>query len=219
MRKEELSVIVVDDLGCGALVSLEKYGLPHEPTVPDSIAAGADIVCFSGDKLIGGPQAGIIVGRKDLIAIIKKHPLTRMLRVCKLTDLALERTLRLFLEPETLTENQPTLRMLSTPAEVLGKKAVKLKKMIDKAKTSFTVSVEEGESAVGGGSLPATSIKTFVLAVRPSHHSPGRLSFLLRQNEPPIITRIKGDAVLFDMRTLLEDEEVIIVNALNHIED
>ena len=217
--KKKQPVIVVDDLGCGALVSLEKYGLPHEPTVPDSIAAGADIVCFSGDKLIGGPQAGIIVGRKDLIAIIKKHPLTRMLRVCKLTDIALEHTLRLFLEPETLTENQPTLRMLSTPAESLEKKAVKLKKMIDKAKTSLTVCVEEGESAVGGGSLPATSIKTFILAARSEHHSPDRLSYLLRQNEPPIITRIKGDAVILDMRTLLGGEEDIIVNALNHIED
>lgn len=215
--KKKQPVIVVDDLGCGALVNMEKYGLPEEPTVPDSIAAGADLVCFSGDKLIGGPQAGIIVGKKDLIDRIKKHPLTRMTRVCKLTDLALEQTLRLFLEPDTLIKNHPTLRMLTIPAETLKKRAIKLKKKIEEKKITMDVRVEEGESETGGGSMPGTPIKTFVLAVRSATFSPDRLSHLLRQNEPPIITRIKENEVLLDMRTLLEGEEEILLDALKHI--
>ena len=124
-------LLVVDDLGCGALVNLEDYGLPKEPTVQDSIAAGSDLVCFSGDKLIGGPQAGIIVGRGDLIQKLKKHPLSRMLRVGKMTDLALEHTLRLFLTPEKLVEQNPTLRMIATSADVLKKAAVALRKKIE----------------------------------------------------------------------------------------
>ena len=215
--KKKQPVIVVDDLGCGALVDLRQYGLSSEPTVQDSIADGADIVCFSGDKLISGPQAGIIVGRKTLIDRIKKHPLTRMLRVCKLTDMALEQTLRLFLEPDTLHENHPTLRMLTIPLETLRKKAVNLKKRIDTVKTNLTVRVTEDESAVGGGTMPATSIATYALAVSTPALSPDRLCHLLRKNEPPVIARIKNNEVLLDMRTLLEGEEEIVLEALKNI--
>jgi L-seryl-tRNA(Ser) seleniumtransferase len=214
--KKKQPVLVIDDLGCGALVNLEEYGLPHEPTAPDSIAAGADVVCFSGDKLIGGPQAGIIVGKKELIDKIKKHPLTRMLRVCKLTDLAMEQTLRLFLEPDTLLENNPTLRMLTVPADMLKKKAAKLKKNIEKEKLAIEARVAEGESATGGGSLPGVPIKTYVVALT-SKLSADRLSHLLRRNEPPIIARIADDEVLLDMRTLLDGEEDLIVQALKGI--
>jgi len=212
--KQKQPVIVVDDLGCGALVNLEEYGLPKEPTMQDSIAAGADLVCSSGDKLIGGPQAGIIVGKKELIARIKKHPLSRMLRICKMTDIALEQTLRLFLNPDILIENNPILRILTTPAESLEKKAIRLKKKIEKEKLPISVRVAEDESATGGGALPATPIKTFVLVLSSSALSPDRLSYLLRQNEPPIIARIKNDEVLLDMRTLLEGEEKAILQAL-----
>ncbi|MCE5251625.1 L-seryl-tRNA(Sec) selenium transferase [bacterium] len=215
--KKKQPVLVMDDLGCGALVNMAQYGLPDEPTVPESIAAGADIVCFSGDKLIGGPQAGIIVGKKDLIAAIKKHPLTRMLRVCKLTDLALEQTLRLFLEPERLPEVHPTYRMLTVPLETLRKRALSLKKKIDGVPGALHVRVVEGESETGGGSMPAVPIKTWVLAVRAGNLSPDRLSFLLRQHEPPVIARIRNDEVLLDMRTILEGEEKIVLGALEDI--
>lgn len=209
--------IVVDDLGCGALVDLSQYGLPKEPTVRESIVAGADLVCFSGDKLIGGPQAGIIVGRKDLVQTLKKHPLSRMLRVGKLTDLALEQTLRLFLEPETLLENHPTLRMLATPAAVLRKKALRLKRQLRKSAPGFEVEVVESESATGGGSLPGVPIPSFALAVRSAALPPDRILSLLRANEPPVIARIVEDRVLLDMRTLLEGEERVVLQALTNL--
>ncbi len=164
--KKKQPTIVMDDLGCGALLDMEPFGMPHEPTAPESIAAGADIVCFSGDKLISGPQAGIIVGKKELIDRIRKHPLTRMLRVGKLTDAALEHTLRLFLDPDTLLDRHPTLRMMTTPAQTLKRKAAQMKRQLDKKPIDVDVRVEEDESAMGGGSMPGVPIPTFVLAVR-----------------------------------------------------
>ena len=121
--KRDRDLLVIDDLGCGALIGLERFGLEHEPTAGESIAAGADLVCFSGDKLIGGPQAGIIVGRAALIQRIRKHPLTRMLRIDKCTDIALEHTLRLFLDPDRLPETNPTYTMLAVPLEGLHRRA------------------------------------------------------------------------------------------------
>ena len=248
-------LLVVDDLGCGALVNLEDYGLPKEPTVQDSIAAGADLVCFSGDKLIGGPQAGIIAGRADLIRKLKKHPLSRMLRVGKMTDMALEQTLRLFLEPEKLVERNPTLRMIATPAAVLKKAAVALRKKIERRQNEvfgggessrdesthgesspsadkvgrasrlptkveilpLKVEIEASHSATGGGSLPVTPLPTYVLAVTLAGCPPDRLSYLLRRNEPPIITRIEADRVFLDMRTLMDGDDRIIAEALARI--
>jgi L-seryl-tRNA(Ser) seleniumtransferase len=215
--KKKQPVIVIDDLGCGALLNLEPFGLPKEPTIQESIAAGADVVCSSGDKLIGGPQAGIIVGKKDLIAKIRKHPLTRMLRVCKLTDTALEQTLRLFLDPETLIQKNPTLRMIATPIEELKKRATKLKKMIEKAGTSLEVRVAEGESATGGGSLPTTPLKTWVVALSSPTLSAGEICYQLRQYEPPVMARIKNEEVLLDVRTLLEGEDAIVVEAVQNV--
>ena len=209
--------LVIDDLGCGALIDLRKFGLPYEPTVQESVQAGADIVCFSGDKLIGGPQAGIIVGRRDLIQKIKKHPLTRMLRVGKLTDLVLEHTLRLFLDPDTLIENHPTLRMIATPAGKLKTQAQRMKRRIDQQNSRLHVEVKESESEVGGGSLPITPLRTYVLALKSEIHSAEQLNALLRRNEPPIITRISHDEVLLDMRTLLDGDEAIIVQALKNM--
>jgi len=208
---------VIDDLGCGALIDLRKFGLPHEPTVQESIQAGADIVCFSGDKLMGGPQAGIIAGKKDLIQKIKKHPLTRMLRVGKLTDLVLEHTLRLFLDPDTLIENHPTLRMIATPAEKLETQAQRMKRRIDQQNNPLHVEVKESESEVGGGSLPITPLRTYVLALKSETHTAEQLNALLRRNEPPIIARIAHDEVLLDMRTLLDGDEATIVQALKNM--
>jgi L-seryl-tRNA(Ser) seleniumtransferase len=212
--KQKQPVIVIDDLGCGALVDMKQYGLTDEPTVPESVAAGADVVCFSGDKLIGGPQAGIIVGKKKYIDLIKKDPLTRMLRVGKLTDMALEHSLRLFLEPDRLLENHPTLKMVTTPLEVLREKATQLKHQLDEERIPLDVRVTEGESAMGGGSMPGAPIPTYLLAVRSTGCSPDRLAYLLRDHEPPVIARIKEDEVLLDMRTLLDGEERTVLEAL-----
>ena len=212
--KKKYPVIVIDDLGCGALVNLEEYGLPKEPTIQESITAGADLVCCSGDKLIGGPQAGIILGKKEFIQKIKDHPLTRMFRVGKLTDMALEQTLRLFLDPSTLLNTNPTLRMIATPVEEIKKRAHKLKRMIDRLDLSIKVDIKEDESATGGGSLPTASLKTYVLTVTSPALSADQLGYRLRQNEPPIIARIKDNEVLLDIRTLLEGDETYIVEGL-----
>lgn len=215
--KKNRDVLVIDDLGCGALVDLSQYGLPKEPTIQESIAAGADLVCCSGDKLIGGPQAGIILGKKELIRKIKKHPLTRMLRVCKLTNTALEQTLRLFLEPDTLLQRHPTLRMMTMPLEDVHKMAVKIKRQIAKQNPELSITLEKGESATGGGSLPHITFPTWLLGITASNISAEQLSLLLRQNEPPIIARIKDDKVLLDMRTILPGEEKFIIEDLNRL--
>jgi L-seryl-tRNA(Ser) seleniumtransferase len=212
-------VLVADDLGSGALIDLSRYGFPAEKTVQASIAAGADLVFFSGDKLIGGPQAGIIAGRKDLISAIRKHPLTRMLRVGKLTDMALEQTLRLYLDPETLAENHPTLRMMTASPADLKKRAEKIKKRLNVRGAALHIRVVASESETGGGSMPGHAIPSFALAVRSDRLSPDRLSALLRRNEPPVIARIREDEVLLDMRTLLEGEDDIVRDALLRLVD
>ena len=205
--KRRQAVLVIDDLGCGALLDLRAFGLPREPTVQESVAAGADLVCFSGDKLIGGPQSGIIVGSRALIQQIKKHPLTRMLRVGKMTVLALERTLQLFLDPEGLVKNHPTLRMLALPAASLRQRASRMAKRLAGKSAKLQVRVAAAVSSTGGGSLPGFDLPTSVVALRSTELSADRLCRLLRLNEPPIIARIKDDEVLLDMRTLLEGDE------------
>ncbi|MEN6627505.1 MAG: L-seryl-tRNA(Sec) selenium transferase [Candidatus Sumerlaeia bacterium] len=208
--KKKRDVLVIDDLGCGALIDLRKLGLPHEPTAPDSIRAGADICCFSGDKLIGGPQAGIIVGGKKLIKKIKKHPLTRMLRVGKMTDLALQETLKLFLEPmEVLVAENPTLRMISMSADEVKKRARRLAARLEK-NPKLKARVFEGASEVGGGSLPGTPLPTWLIGLRREGMSADQLSRALRLAEPPIIARIENEEVLLDLRTVLEEEETLI---------
>ncbi|HHI68579.1 MAG TPA: L-seryl-tRNA(Sec) selenium transferase [Planctomycetes bacterium] len=214
LKKNRPGLLVIDDLGCGALVNLEEFGLPHEPTVQESVRAGADITCFSGDKLISGPQAGIIVGRKDLIAKIRKHPLSRMLRVGKLTDTALEHTLRLFLEPETLKEKHPTLRLLARSVEDLEKKARALAARLDGKAPNLQVRAAPCESALGGGSLPGVPIPSWCLAVSSPTLPPERLSRLLRDQEPPVIARVGEEKVHLDLRTILPDEEESVVEAL-----
>lgn len=215
--KKQQDFVLVDDLGCGALVDLVKWGLPLEPTVPGSIRQGADLICSSGDKLIGGPQAGIIVGKKALIQKIKKHPMTRLLRVCKMTDIALEQTLRMFLEPEKLLERHPVFRMMTLPMDKLKRKANQLKRTLEKDKVPFHVSVVEDQSQVGGGSMPDHPLDTYALALSSSKYSAEQLSRKLRENEPPVLARISKKEVLIDMRTLLDGEEKIVAEAIRHI--
>ncbi|MEW6747394.1 MAG: L-seryl-tRNA(Sec) selenium transferase [Planctomycetota bacterium] len=212
--KEKQPFLLIDDLGCGALVDLRLFGLPSEPTARESLEAGADLACFSGDKLIGGPQAGIIVGRKALIDRIRKHPMTRMLRVCKLTDIALEQTLRLFFEPESLARTNPTYGMLATPLQELEERARTLEHKLASARVPLEVRLERGESATGGGSLPAVPIGTIVLLLSLPGVTADELTRRLRDHEPPVIARIADDEVVIDMRTLLDGEAEIVFDAL-----
>lgn len=210
-------VVLIDDLGCGALVDLRRYGLPHEPTVRESVDAGVDVVLFSGDKLIGGPQAGIIVGKKHPMEKIRKHPLTRMLRVGKLTDAALEHTLRLFLAPDDLPARHPVYRMLTVPAEELAKRAEHVIVKLQPHATHLEVRCVPGESAVGGGTLPDTRLPSVLLVLRSTACSSEKLCRLLRRNEPPIIARVRDQEVLLDMRTLQSGETEVVVEALVRI--
>jgi L-seryl-tRNA(Ser) seleniumtransferase len=208
-------LLVLDDLGCGALVDPRRFGLPADPTVPDSIRAGADLAFFSGDKLIGGPQSGLIVGRADLIARIKKHPLTRMLRAGKLTDAALEATLRLFLDPDRLPECHPTWRMLTLAPEALRAAAGRMMARAAAAGApKNALRVCACESTVGGGSMPGHALPSSALAVRLPGVSAEALLRKLRRCDPPVIGIVRGDEVWLDARTVLADEEAVVAAAL-----
>lgn len=196
---------VVADVGSGALLSTRTLGLPHEPTVQECLQAGADLVCFSGDKLLGGPQAGIIVGRKDLVTRLRKHPLYRALRVDKLTLAALEITLRLYAQGKALT-HIPLWQMLTMPPETLAQRV-----RAWQARLGFG-EIRESTSTVGGGSLPETYLPTYVLAL-PYRH-PQRLLHALREQEPPIIARVEGDTVVLDPRTVFPEEEEALLRGV-----
>lgn len=208
-------VPVVDDLGSGALVDLAPYGLAAEPMVRTSVQAGADVVCFSGDKLIGGPQCGIIVGKSAWIQKIKKNPLARAFRCGKLSLAALEATLKLFLAPEKLTERHPIYRMLSLTPDELGRRAKKLATSLRKSLSpDVAISVKDGESQVGSGAVPVETLPSKVLAVRAPGFSAEDLARRLRLITPPIFARIHKDAVIFDFRTIQPAEDAVVERAL-----
>jgi L-seryl-tRNA(Ser) seleniumtransferase len=190
-------VYVIDDLGSGALLDTAKYGLAHEPTVQESLAAGVDLVCFSGDKLLGGPQAGIIVGKADLIAKIRKHPLARAVRADKACLAGISATLSHYLKDEAEREI-PIWRMMSLTLEQLKVRAEAWREALGQG------DVVKSESTVGGGSLPEESISTYVLSL--TVKSPDKFLKKLRQRNPPIIARVENDKILFDPRTVLQDE-------------
>jgi len=204
---------VMNDLGSGCFVDLSQYGLEKEPTVQEAIKTGGDVVTFSGDKLLGGPQAGIILGKKSLLDLIKINPLTRALRIDKLTLAALESTLLLYLDEKRAMEEIPTLRMLSLDTGNLKRRGRRLLRrlsgMVDKG-TQLTL--REDVSQVGGGALPLQELPTMVLAVKPLDLSVNELEENLRKGEPPIISRISKDELILDMRTV-SDEEIPILTA------
>lgn len=206
----ERSVPVVEDLGSGSLVDLSKYGLPKEPLVSESIGAGADVVTFSGDKLLGGPQCGIVAGKKEFVDRIRKNPLKRALRPGKLTLASLEATLRLYLDPERLPQRLPTLRHLSRPLGDIEESAKKAASLIsDFLGPSFTVSVEDDHSVVGGGSLPGHRLPTKVVAVTHESAGPERIMRLFLDSTHCILGRIKKERFLLDMRTVEEAADVV----------
>jgi L-seryl-tRNA(Ser) seleniumtransferase len=208
-------VPVVDDLGSGALVDLEDYGLAPEPMVRASVRAGADVVCFSGDKLIGGPQCGIIVGKSAWIQKIKKNPLARAFRCGKLSLAALEATLKLFLAPEKLAERHPIYRMLSLTPDELGRRAKKLASALRKSlPAGVMIAVEDGVSQVGSGAVPVETLPSKVLAVQAPGLAAEELARRLRLLTPPVFARIHKDAVLFDFRTIQPGEDAVVERAL-----
>ena len=205
----------VEDLGSGSFVDLSPFGLKGEPTVQDAVRAGADAVTFSGDKLLGGPQAGIILGGKEIVARCKKNPLTRALRVDKMTLAALEATLRLYRDERRALAEIPTLRMLTvTPAE-LEERAHRLASLIQEADTRrrLDIQVVPGFSQVGGGALPEQNIETRVVSVRSGTMSTQKIEASLRSRKPPVVGRIEYDRYLLDVRTIREDEFVFIRDA------
>jgi L-seryl-tRNA(Ser) seleniumtransferase len=212
--KQRRPVLVIDDLGAGSLVDLRPMGLPYEPTVQESLRAGADLVCCSGDKLIGGPQAGIIVGRRDLVETLRRHPLARMLRVGKLTAMALQETLRLFLDPDTLADRHPTLRMLTTPLSELRWRARRIVRAARPDPSDLRLEVRPSEASVGGGSYPGHALPSIAVAATSSRASPDEICRRLRLQEPPVVAHIADDAVLLDVRTLLPGEERAVAAAL-----
>jgi L-seryl-tRNA(Ser) seleniumtransferase len=209
---------VMDDLGSGALLDTSQYGLAHEPTVQESVAAGAAVVCFSGDKLLGGPQCGVLLGRKDLIEVIRKHPLARAMRMDKLRLCALEETLRLLANPERIEETIPTYAMLSRPLDELRAQAEALAERIRQAQPAVRVTAREDVTYVGSGSLPARPFPSWVVVLSCPNLSASRLGLYLRQGEPPIYGRIQHDEVLLDVRTLQPGEDEEIVAALGRME-
>jgi L-seryl-tRNA(Ser) seleniumtransferase len=210
---------VIDDLGSGALVDLARFGLAPEPLVQASVRAGADVACFSGDKLIGGPQCGIIVGTSEWIQKIRKNPLARAFRCGKLTLAALEATLKLFLAPDTLTARHPIYRMLALTPDDLGRRAKKMAAAVRKAlpAAAAAVDVEDGASEVGSGAVPVETLPTKVVAVRPTGLSAEELARRLRRGAPPVFARLHRDAVLLDLRTIQPGEEGLVVRALAEI--
>jgi L-seryl-tRNA(Ser) seleniumtransferase len=209
------NLIIIDDIGSGALVSLREFGLTDEPLIRTSIKSGADVVCFSGDKLIGGPQSGIIVGKTAVIKKIKKNPLTRAFRVGKMTIAGLEATLKLFLTPEKLTQTHPFYKMLSMSLDDLNKRSLRMqRKLRTELKTEAKISAGDGDSQVGSGSVPTELIPTRLLKIQPIIETVDNLAKKLRSYTPPICVRVQKDFVLLDLRTIQKHQDKVVVNAL-----
>jgi len=207
-------LVVIDDLGAGALVDLSQFGLPHEPVVKDSIRCGADVVLFSADKLIGAGQGGIIVGRKEPIERIRKHPLARAMRADKTCLMALERTLQLFRDPPRLTEQHPTYRMFATPMDVLKKRAETLAEAITAAVPAAEIQVVQGIGYVGSGSLPMHELATYTLRLALPSTKAAELARQLRMDEACVFARVEDEQVVMDVRTVTDRQLSAVASAV-----
>lgn len=209
---------VVDDLGSGCFVELDRHGLEREPTVRDCLDAGADVVTFSGDKLLGGPQAGLILGKRAMIEQIRKNPLNRALRIDKMTLAALEATLVKYLRPAEALTDLRVLRALTEPVAEVRKRAKRLAAMIHRALPEGTdIRLVSGVSMAGGGSLPTREIPTVLIGLRVANLSAAALESRLRRNETPVIVRVADDRALLDLRTVDPGEFAEIRDALSRI--
>jgi len=212
---KQRGIPVFDDLGSGCLIDLDQYGLTHEPTVREVLASGVDVVTFSGDKLLGGPQAGIIVGKKDMVAQIKKNPLNRALRIDKFTLAALEATLMHYLLPQAAPRTLRSLKALTEPLADVQKRARRLIRKLKRANIpELTYELKEAKAAAGGGSLPTEDIPTIVVAVQHAGIPASRMEAKLRRAAVPVIVRVDENEILLDLRTLAEDEFNFVVDGL-----
>ena len=213
------SLPVMNDLGSGCFIDLRPYGFDREPTVQEALKSGVDIVTFSGDKLLGGPQAGIILGRKEIIERVKKNPLNRALRIDKLTIAALEATMRYYLTNGDALAAVPGMKLLTTSVKAVEKKARKLLRILKNLFLKhFDIVLKKGYSMAGGGSLPTQEIPTVLLGITARNMSAGRLGERLRFLDVPVIARIADEEILFDIRTIDESEFVFIREGLKHLD-
>ena len=209
---------VLEDLGSGLLIDLTGYGLPKEPTVREALKTGIDLVTFSGDKLLGGPQAGLIVGNREVIDKVRKHPMARALRIDKLTLAALEATLRLYLDPHKALQEIPTLRMLSTSKEELRQRCENLLPKLQNALgDTADLSICEASATVGGGALPLAELPGWVISLAAKDISLNAMASRLRSCTPPVVGRIQDDRSLIDPRTLNNDDEEALLQALRQV--
>ena len=208
-------VPVMEDLGSGCFVDLSRFGLRKEPTVQETVASGVDVTTFSGDKLLGGPQAGIILGSREIVDRIKKNPLNRAIRIDKFTLGSLEATFRLYLDEETALVRVPTLRMIAAPYEELKRRAGRLTKLLLGAAGSLvTVGQEDGYSRIGGGALPEQALKTRLVTLSPHTISVNRLEEYFRSQTLPIVGRIENEQFLLDVRTMSDEDFQPVADAL-----
>jgi L-seryl-tRNA(Ser) seleniumtransferase len=213
----ERSIPVLEDLGSGSLVDLRPYGFPHEPTVPEVITAGLDLVTFSGDKLLGGPQAGIIVGRRSLVERLEKNPLNRALRIDKLTIAALEATLSAY-EAGDARETVPTLALLTQPLGTVLARARRVHgRLASAVRTRLAAEVVRSTGQVGGGALPTVELPTAAIAIGRDGGDARYLDEALRRAEPPVIGRIADDRLLLDFRTVLPTDATLLVRVLTAV--
>lgn len=211
-KKYDLPVIM--DLGSGVLVNLEKYGLAHEPTVQEQVKKGADLVCFSGDKLLGGPQAGIIVGKKEYIQKLEHYPLMRAIRLDKCAIAALSATFREYMDEERAVKNIPVLSMIARPLEELKAQAEMLLAGLAECAEIAKLAVEESQSMVGGGSLPGEGMPSYAVTIQPKKVSCEELSEKMRYFNIPVIVHIKNEKVWLDMRTVMPEECAVLQEEL-----
>src|SRR6056297_195695 len=202
---KKMGIPVLEDIGSGTLIDFSKHGMAGEPTVQEAVRH-ADVVTFSGDKMLGGPQAGVIVGKKKYLDKMKKNPFTRAFRVDKMTLAGLEATFRHYLDQDEALENIPTLKFLTASADSLKERAERLAEMIKSRTSDFEIHVEEGVSQVGGGSMPLERLPTHTVSTRSAKLSSYRMEIGLRKNSPPVIARINDEKVVLDVRTILDGQ-------------
>jgi L-seryl-tRNA(Ser) seleniumtransferase len=208
---------VIDDIGSGALHDFTRYGVSHEPVARQSIEAGADVVLFSGDKLLGGPQCGVIVGRRAHIQKIAKHPMMRALRVDKLTLAALAATLRLHRDPQKAENHIPLLQLLTTPIENLKNRAERLSPQLAACDAVDSAEPVDDSAYLGGGSVPHQQLATWCIALQPAHGTLDRMAADLRSGSPSVVGRISNDRLLIDLRSVMPRQDQQVVEAVTNL--